>query len=371
LQVRSALCTSIFAPYRPAAMGAACCASEPETAQTLAVENYSPLAENPSQAKALEKKHDSPKLTVTIVGARGLRNADWAPGTGKSDPYCILKVKGTEVLRTKTVNDCLEPIWMEEVLLPDYVDGEPLEFTMYDQDVGKSDFLGKVSVASSIFSESGFYGDLKIEEAGVDQAYLKLKIKVAGREYPPAPPSEVRMIVEKQSGTIFGLDLDTQDNATLFVLEIREGAFKTYNDGATVEEQIRPMDFITSINGVTGSAGQMLEQFRIQDRVALVVRRPQEYIAMVDASDSKRHGLTFPAQPVGRHLVITGVGEGGASDWNRSQPEDRRIRPGDRIVSVGGRLGKSLELRRMLEKGGLQQYLLVRPGTDGVLRWAR
>merc|ERR1712203_221602 len=61
-------------------------------------------------------------LQIQILHATGLRNADWAPGTGLSDPYCICEINGKTgaKFRTRVVPDCLNPEWNEEGELSEY-----------------------------------------------------------------------------------------------------------------------------------------------------------------------------------------------------------------------------------------------------------
>merc|ERR1719458_1535664 len=91
-------------------------------------------------------------LRLTIVSARGLRDADWLPGTGKSDPYCVCEIagkpKGAKV-KTKVINDNLDPVWQHSAELPGYSPGDTLVFKVYDQDVAKSEFLGELHLQSS------------------------------------------------------------------------------------------------------------------------------------------------------------------------------------------------------------------------------
>eukprot|EP00421_Protoceratium_reticulatum_P012633 CAMPEP_0168383314 /NCGR_PEP_ID=MMETSP0228-20121227/13839_1 /TAXON_ID=133427 /ORGANISM="Protoceratium reticulatum, Strain CCCM 535 (=CCMP 1889)" /LENGTH=412 /DNA_ID=CAMNT_0008396461 /DNA_START=60 /DNA_END=1298 /DNA_ORIENTATION=- len=338
-------------------------ASEDSLADTEEAQNTKQDVEDPTPTRP---------ITVTIVGARGLRGAGWAPGASRPECYCVLTLRGAEVFKTRMASDFLEPIWREEVELPDYKDGEPLEFSIFDVD-GTSFFLGKVSVPSIMFSRSGFHGDLKIEEAGegADQALLKLKIKDAGKDYPPAPPSELMVSMKKQSWMEFGLRVDTQDGATLLVLLVKDGPFLAYNGGKKAAEKIRKFDFIMSVNNATGPCG-MLEEIKTKSNLEVVVRRPQEYLVPIDCSAGGHHGLTFPADPAGDLLVITSVGAGTVRDWNDSQPEDRQVRCGDRIVSVGGEGMRASEIKAKLERGGERfQCLLIRPCSDSALIWGK
>jgi len=99
---------------------------------------------------------------VQIISARDLRNADHAPGTGISDPYCVCEVPGKPKsrIRTGVAKDTLAPEWNFEAHVPEYTHGDTLLFTVMDKDLITSDFLGR--------------GTLKAEELDGYDGWLKL-----------------------------------------------------------------------------------------------------------------------------------------------------------------------------------------------------
>jgi hypothetical protein len=122
-------------------------------------------------------------LAVTLVGARGLRNADWAPvGFGKSDPYCSVQLQGKPSTKytTRVVWNDLNPTWDEKTEIKEYCQGEALEFSIYDRDPGKKDdFLGHARLESKVFHADGFSGELELHETGLAKgakAFLKVKV---------------------------------------------------------------------------------------------------------------------------------------------------------------------------------------------------
>lgn len=122
-----------------------------------------------------------PKVKVTVVGARNLRNADMI---GKSDPYCICEVQGKPSVQivTPSVTDTLNPEWLHEAELVGYQIEDALIFTVKDKDPLKpDDFLGKVSVPFEAFTDSVFEGELQLTETqGELESFLKLKIELGG-----------------------------------------------------------------------------------------------------------------------------------------------------------------------------------------------
>jgi len=340
-------------------MGNSCAGGDKQTAP---VEKVGDSEEPPVEEPAAEAE---PKLTLTIISARGLRNADWLPGYGKSDCYVVVKSKDTELYKTQVIKDSLEPVWMEEVKINDWEDGAALEFHLFDKDLVSSDFLGKVVLEASNFEEKGFNDDIKIEPAGkaAKESFLKLKIKVKGKEPPPPPLSEFKVTIEKGGASSYSLDLDVQDDIRLLITEIRNGPCKKFNDNAQRgEPQLQKLDFIMSVNGVSGAVQDMLSQFRSEPKVELEVKRGTGYTVLVENKEDKPLGLEFPKKPIGDFLAITGISEGAVMDFNETAKQERKICVGDRIVSVGGERAKAVELQKKLEKpGAALQLLLLRP----------
>jgi len=133
-----------------------------------------------SVREVIERVIKPPPLRMVIVGARGLRDADWV---GKSDPYCVCEVltKPDTKVQTPVIKNTLNPTWDHETEITRFQPGDILVFKVYDQDVGKSDFLGTVSLESKQFYPGGFDGEVPLAEAGKGiEAFLKLKI-------PPVP----------------------------------------------------------------------------------------------------------------------------------------------------------------------------------------
>eukprot|EP00420_Gonyaulax_spinifera_P004067 CAMPEP_0197923532 /NCGR_PEP_ID=MMETSP1439-20131203/94139_1 /TAXON_ID=66791 /ORGANISM="Gonyaulax spinifera, Strain CCMP409" /LENGTH=325 /DNA_ID=CAMNT_0043545911 /DNA_START=69 /DNA_END=1043 /DNA_ORIENTATION=+ len=309
-----------------------------------AVGSDAPAVEPKQEAAKDQADGGNVKFTVFIEGARGLRNADWWPGAGKSDSYCVLKSGGKELHRTRTISDCLEPFWEQEVDITDYTDGEALEFLIFDEDVISSDSLGKVVLEAKEFAD-GLNKDIKIQDAGKggEQAYLKIKIKKGGASaYPDPPKPEVRISVKKGDASTYGLDLDTQSSELLLVTKVKPGPFEDYNNNAAPEEQLKKDDFIMSVNDVTGGAA-MLEVFRSQTEVKLVIRRPTQIVVMLDRPDlAKALGVEFGKKPSGNALALKAITEGIIKDYDALQEEkDKVIKVGDFIVAVGGKAMKA------------------------------
>mmetsp|Transcript_12511 Transcript_12511/g.22084 ORF Transcript_12511/g.22084 Transcript_12511/m.22084 type:complete len:288 (+) Transcript_12511:47-910(+) len=125
-------------------------------------------------------------VEVKVVSARNLRDADWAPGGGTSDPYCLCESLGKAKARfkTKTVNDAENPVWNQAAKMQ-LGQGDTLKFTINDEDTGKEDdLLGWSQLKFDQIVPSGFEGELKLRDASdtakARDAYLKVRVKILG-----------------------------------------------------------------------------------------------------------------------------------------------------------------------------------------------
>lgn len=86
-------------------------------------------------------------LEITLIGAMDLPNTDG--GMGKSDPYCKVTMGGVELMRTKTVNNDLNPSWgMTKVVQWDGLND--IIFTVMDSDFfTKDDFMAQFILPKS------------------------------------------------------------------------------------------------------------------------------------------------------------------------------------------------------------------------------
>ncbi|CAE8657475.1 unnamed protein product [Polarella glacialis] len=134
------------------------------------------------------------RLSIELVSARGLR-ADLLPGMGKSDPYCTCEIAGKPhtQLKTKVIDDTLDPVWNHTSSMGGYAVGDSLEFAVWDSDSFKSDdLLGRATLSSSRFQDACFDGELELREAGKNiKAFLRVRVALVGNDLqPPAPTSK-------------------------------------------------------------------------------------------------------------------------------------------------------------------------------------
>mmetsp|Transcript_100635 Transcript_100635/g.178681 ORF Transcript_100635/g.178681 Transcript_100635/m.178681 type:complete len:1014 (+) Transcript_100635:59-3100(+) len=129
-----------------------------------------------------------PPLCVTVISARGLRNADTGitifGGTNLSDPYCVCEIVGKPEaqFKTRAIDDNLSPVWNHMGELLGYEPGNTLHFSVFDKDLGKKDdFLGQVSLLLDGPLPS-IEKELRLNDAGVGrEAYITIKVTAGTR----------------------------------------------------------------------------------------------------------------------------------------------------------------------------------------------
>jgi hypothetical protein len=308
-----------------------------------------------------------------IVGARGLRDADWIPGTGASDCFCKVKVADDPeslLHETATINNTLCPVWEEEVQIAEFQDGKDLEFSVWDADTGTgNESLGNVVLKNEDFKD-GFNKTVKLLNAGEKQkdACLRIKVKTENmNDYPEDPPHELIMEFEEDpKAKQHGLDLDEMDGKYLFVMDVKTGAFKKYNEKQeNLDARLAPRDFIMKVNEKEGNVKEMLKELQTAKNLKVVVRRPQEIIVAIDKKEAKAPlGLEFAKKSKGNALLINKVLDGPIKDWN-DQNEKHKVCDLDRIVDVAYSQGKASALQAKMTKATKFHAIVVRPAEAG------
>merc|ERR1712032_230224 len=185
---------------------------------------------------------------------------------------------GRELHRTRAVQKNLSPTWDEEFAVFEHIEGDPLEFRLYDSDEVSAEYLGRASLPCASFATKGFNGEVLIQDA---------------------------------------------------------------NERAGVEAELRRFDFILAVNDAVGDSVKMMENFGSDDEVILRVRRPtQRALDIKGRIPSQPLGLVFLRGLKGQALVVARLDAGFLLEWNKSVAnEDWRIRTGDHIIAVEGRRG--------------------------------
>lgn len=194
------------------------------------------------------------KLTVVIVSARDLRDADWM--TGGSDPYCVCEIrdKPDTMVKTQVINGTSNPVWQFVADIPDYEEGDELYFKVFDQDYGKDDdFLGHCLLDHEHLHPHGFIGEVLLEEAGKGvQARLNLCITLPGQEAPG-----ILVQIDKTEGKIgMAIAPDTKHDCLSVRKVMDEGLISQWNQ-ENPDKQVIPGDHIVEVQGARGSSQEL------------------------------------------------------------------------------------------------------------------
>lgn len=98
-----------------------------------------PIGGIPVDLSELELKPQG-KLIVTVVKANNLKNMEMI---GKSDPYVVAHVRPLFKLKTKTVENNLNPVWNEELeFIVEDKETQSVILEVFDKDIGQDKQLG-------------------------------------------------------------------------------------------------------------------------------------------------------------------------------------------------------------------------------------
>ncbi|KAL2892347.1 Synaptotagmin-4 [Bienertia sinuspersici] len=98
-----------------------------------------PIGGIPVDLSELELKPQG-KLTVTVVKANDLKNKELI---GKSDPYTVVHIRPLFKVKTKVVEDNLNPVWNETFeLIAEDKETQSLIIEVFDKDIGQDKKLG-------------------------------------------------------------------------------------------------------------------------------------------------------------------------------------------------------------------------------------
>jgi len=252
----------------------------------------------------------------------------------------------------------------------DCAHGEALEFSIWDQAINgvglaKSDKLGRAVLESKDYASLGFNGELWVKDVGRGiEAYLQVKVKSAGQEYPRGPPKQFTVNLEKSAGKPMGADVDGSCGKMGYVCIImKDGIFAEYNRTATPEKQLRLGDYITKVNGIQGNSLSMLDCLKKDNKFEVTMQRPVLFTIAISRKDAKTPlGVTLAERPSGNSLLIKEVINGPVMEWNNKHPE-QEVKAGDRIVAVNRKGGKVKQLIDASKVGAQLQLTISRPST--------
>lgn len=98
-----------------------------------------PLGGIPVDTSELELKPQG-KLTVTVVRANDLKNMEMI---GKSDPYVVVYIRPLFKVKTKVIDDNLNPVWDQTFnLIAEDKETQSLIIEVFDEDIGQDKRLG-------------------------------------------------------------------------------------------------------------------------------------------------------------------------------------------------------------------------------------
>jgi uncharacterized protein YwlG (UPF0340 family) len=163
-----------------------------------------------------------------------------------------------------------------------------------------------------------------------------------------------------------GLEVDIGDDVTASITKVlSEGAVPAWNKLNAEGLNVLAGDHIVEVNGIRGSAKELIASIKGGAQLSIVIHRPMEFLAAVrkeNITDSV--GLDIGYTHIGTTLLVCQVVEGCVKKWNESHP-DAAVRRNDRIIEVNGTRGKCKELMAKLTAKDTDLLRLVVTRCDG------
>jgi len=215
----------------------------------------------------------------------------------------------------------------------------------------------------------------EVEQAAVEQAAVEqaaavdspdIETPVASPAVPAPPPKaeEPQALQEFNASLVrvnekspFGWAIDMLNPGALYIESLgsyASTAADRYNESAPAGEDIRPGDYITRVNGASGSAQQLGELLTASSQPQVTIQRPSAYVASLSKGD-KPLGVDLNFTTKGRSLYIVGVREGAVRE---QAPE---VSQGHRILRVNGHAAPPKDMIEALKGSTLKIDILRAP----------
>jgi hypothetical protein len=302
-------------------------------------------------------------LTVRLYSVRDLQEDE------SLVPFVFCEVPGKPETRTQpiAVASACEPVQFVGAEIQGFCIGDPIKFTV--SDLGGKNVLGQVQLSSRALQPDGFAGEVLLQSSKPNvKAYLTVSLcrdptfcpviasPSMGFQVTIDPDPEVQQL---------GLELDMMDRTYARVIELNEGPVQAHNRKAAYCHRLHVNDYICSVNGCKGPK-EFPYKFKKEKQLNLHIRRPVKFVINVQKKDGALGLDLYYEDNESPALLVTKVGEGPVSDWNADNP-GKWVGRFDRIISVNGRSGKSVELLEMLKDAKEDLELtILRPSKEGV-----
>lgn len=206
-----------------------------------------------------------------------------------------------------------------------------------------------------------------------------LKVVQEAHDEQPPPPAPPPAIVSKKEngsalspygpGSVFaativrseedpiGLDIDLIDGISAVVVDIKEGAVKSWNE-KNPEHALQVNDRIVEVNGQRREANSMVSRLKSDTTWAVQVQRPVEFAVSISRADTPSLGMDLRYAPNGTTLMITQVGEGPMQEWNKKHP-DKAVCKHDRIIQLNKVRGTPTQLLQASEDSETLNMIVI------------
>jgi len=173
----------------------------------------------------------------------------------------------------------------------------------------------------------------------------------------PGPGTTFTARITRNEEEPIGLDIDLIDGVSAVVVDIKEGAVKSWNE-MNPDSAIRVNDRIVQVNGAKHEANLLVSNLKQETQWNLEVQRPAMFTVSISRTEAQSLGMDLRYAPNGTTLMITHVGEGPMQEWNKTHPHQQVTRH-DRIIQLNGVRGTPTTLLHASEDSSMLDMEIV------------
>eukprot|EP00405_Crypthecodinium_cohnii_P017617 CAMPEP_0206446222 /NCGR_PEP_ID=MMETSP0324_2-20121206/16002_1 /ASSEMBLY_ACC=CAM_ASM_000836 /TAXON_ID=2866 /ORGANISM="Crypthecodinium cohnii, Strain Seligo" /LENGTH=236 /DNA_ID=CAMNT_0053914641 /DNA_START=74 /DNA_END=784 /DNA_ORIENTATION=- len=191
------------------------------------------------------------------------------------------------------------------------------------------------------------------------EAPVKTEERKAAPDSAEAVKTFVANVTKPTQDAALGWHLDVLDQRHLFICRLittSNTPLEKYNSTVSSNLQIREGDYVTAVDGVSGSAEKMSEAMKKSDNLSITVARPHLFTKTI-SKNNMALGLDLKYGPGGSSLLLEGVREGAIKN------STSEVKAGDRIVSVNGITGTPYILMQAIQDAANLEICFSRPSS--------
>jgi len=143
------------------------------------------------------------------------------------------------------------------------------------------------------------------------------------------------------------------------VVSIEMGKIMEYNSTAPAGRKVRRNDFITQVNGISGNAGDMLNEIQTMRILKMTFVHPDRRLINVSRSGGA-WGLMLDFKATTACPMITNIADGAFKAFNETLEPEEQVKINDFIESINGIERNASEMAQELKLAHSAQFVILK-----------